>query len=125
MKLEDLKIYGKAHKLAVDIHKMSLTLPQFELYEEGSQIRRSSKSVSAQIVEGFALRNYKNEYLHYLHRSYASNQETKEHLDLLFETKSLGDKLLYVQLRDTIDELSRMLYQFIVSVFEGHNQINR
>ena len=65
MKLEDLKIYGKAHKLAVDIHKMSLTLPQFELYEEGSQIRRSSKSVSAQIVEGFALRNYKNEYLQF------------------------------------------------------------
>lgn len=37
MRLEDLKIYKKAHKLAVEIHKMSLSLPQLEMYEQGSQ----------------------------------------------------------------------------------------
>ncbi len=50
-----LRIYQKAHKLGLKIHKMSLDLPKFELYEEGSQIRRSSKSVSSNIVEGFSL----------------------------------------------------------------------
>ncbi|MEX1138429.1 MAG: four helix bundle protein [Bacteroidota bacterium] len=40
---------------------MSLTLPSFERYEEGSQIRRPSKSISSNIVEGFALRKYKND----------------------------------------------------------------
>ena len=94
MKLEDLKIYKKAHRLAVEIHKMTLRLPSFEMYEEGSQIRRSSKSVSSQIVEGYSLRNYKNEYIHYLSRAYASNRETKEHLDYLFETGSLKDEAL-------------------------------
>ncbi len=41
----DLEIYKKAHKLAIEIHEMSLQLPRFEMYEEGSQIRKSSKSV--------------------------------------------------------------------------------
>jgi four helix bundle protein len=43
----DLEIYKKAHKLAVEIHEMSLKPPKFELYEEGSQIRGSSKSVES------------------------------------------------------------------------------
>jgi four helix bundle protein len=121
MKLEDLKIYEKSHKLAVEIHKMTLRdLPKFELYEEGSQIRRSSKSVSAQIVEGYSLRNYKKEYIHYLNRAYASNRETKEHLDFLFETKSLKNEQLYKRLSLELVDLSRMLYSFISSVIKIH-----
>ena len=61
-----LKIYRLAHDLAVRVHKMTVELPQFEMMEEGSQIRRSSKSVSSNIVEGYALRRYKQEYIHYL-----------------------------------------------------------
>lgn len=120
MKLEDLKIYEKAHKLAVEIHKMSLGLPQFEMYEEGSQIRRSSKSTSSQIVEGYALRNYKNEYIHYLNRAYASNRETKEHIDFLFETDSLKDEKLYKRLSLEVVDLSKMIYSFIESVEREH-----
>jgi four helix bundle protein len=48
----DLEIYQMAHALGVETHDFSLTLPKFELYETGSQLRRSSKSVSANIVEG-------------------------------------------------------------------------
>ena len=55
---EKLEVYTRAHELGVQIHIMSLRLPRFEMYEEGSQIRRSSKSVSSQIVEGHALRHY-------------------------------------------------------------------
>lgn len=64
-----LEIYQMAHRLAVRVHEMSLKLPAFERFEEGSQIRRSSKSIPSNIVEGFALRRYKNEFLHYLFRS--------------------------------------------------------
>lgn len=120
MKLEDLQIYKKAHSLAVEIHKTTFQLPPFEMYEEGSQIRRSSKSICAQIVEGYSLRDYKKEYLHYLSRAYASCRETKEHLGLLFETRSLKDDALYEKLTSETEELSRMLYAFIDSVIEGH-----
>jgi len=50
---KDLDIYKLSHRLAVEIHKMALKLPKFEMYEEGAQIRRSSKSISTNIVEGF------------------------------------------------------------------------
>jgi len=59
---------------------MSLSLPKFEMYEEGSQIRRSSKSVSNNIVEGFGRRKYKQEFIRFLTFSLGSCDETIEHL---------------------------------------------
>ena len=47
-----LEIYQQGHELAIQVHEMRMTLPKFEMYEEGSQIRRSAKSVSSNIVEG-------------------------------------------------------------------------
>ena len=55
----DLEVYKESKHLAIEVHKLSLTLPKFELYEEGSQIRRSSKSVTSMIVEGYGRRRYK------------------------------------------------------------------
>ena len=70
---EDLVIYQLAKKLAVEIHQMTLTeLPKFEMYEVGSQIRRSSKSVGANIVEGFGRKKYRGEYVRFLTYSLAS-----------------------------------------------------
>ncbi|MFN0159121.1 MAG: four helix bundle protein [Bacteroidota bacterium] len=116
-----LEIYKLAHALAVQIHKMSLTLPKHELYEQGSQIRRSSKSVTGQIVEGFALRKYKAEYLHYLYRSYGSCEETVEHLAYLMETGSLDDRTKGSELSEGYNKLSRMLFRFIQSVEQSHD----
>ena len=43
---EKLEVYRMAHALALQVHAVSLKLPKHELYEEGSQVRRSSKSIS-------------------------------------------------------------------------------
>ncbi len=115
-----LDIYRLAHSLALRIHKMTLTLPKFETYEEGGQVRRSSKSVTNQIVEGFALRKYKAEYLHYLYRSYGSCEESIEHITYLCETESLSDKVLAQELLEEYTKLSKMLFRFIQSVEESH-----
>lgn len=61
---KNLEIYQLAHTLAVKVHELSLKLSSFERFEEGSQIRRSAKSISSNIVEGYALRRYKNEFAH-------------------------------------------------------------
>ena len=53
----DLEIYNLSYDLAVKVHKMSLKLPKYELYEEGSQIRRSSKGITSCIVEVMVERN--------------------------------------------------------------------
>ena len=116
-----LKIYQSAHELAIRVHKMSLNLPKFEMFEEGSQIRRSSKSVSANIVEGYALRRYKQEYIHYLMRALGSSLETVEHLEFLLETGSLTDKTLGNTLLEKYEGLNSMLYRFIESVVSQHD----
>jgi four helix bundle protein len=69
----ELEIYQLAHTLGVDTHHFSLCLPRFELYETGSQLRRCSKSVSANIVEGFCRRRYKADFTRYLVFAHASH----------------------------------------------------
>jgi four helix bundle protein len=115
-----LDIFKLSFELAIRIHKMTLNLPKFELYEEGSHIRRSSKSIPSNIVEGYCLRRHKNEYLQYLHRAFGSSQETLLHLDLLFETQSLPEKSLYTELHEKYDHLGRMIFRFIESVSIAH-----
>jgi len=121
---EKLKIYQRAHNLAKKVHIMSLKLPKFEMYEEGSQIRKSAKSISNNIVEGYALRKYKREYLRYLYRAYGSCEETAEHLLFLKETGSLTDDDTYKDLEDGYDSLNRMLFNFISSVEVQHEPPN-
>ena len=116
----DLDIYKKAHKLAIEIHGMSLNLPKFEMYEEGSQIRRSSKSVKSNIVEGFGRRRYKQEFIKFLTYSLASCDETTDHLDSLYGTKALKDKDKYRYFLEEYDHVGRMITNFIRSVDSGH-----
>lgn len=86
----DLEIFVLAKELAVKVHKATLNgLPKFEMYEEGSQVRRSSKSIVSNIVEGYGSRRYKNDFILFLTYAVASCDETKAHLELLCETGSL------------------------------------
>ena len=102
---------------------MTLTeLPKFELYEEGSQIRRSSKSVVSNIVEGYGRRRYKADYIRFLTYALASCDETREHLELLRECGSLKNPALSGELESLSDELGRKLNRFIQSVESKHNQ---
>lgn len=63
MSYKKLEIWQIANDLVIKIHRMTLNeLPKFEMYEEGSQIRRSSKSVKSLIVEGYGRRAYKQDF---------------------------------------------------------------
>ena len=118
---KDLEIYQMSHKLAVEIHKASLDLPKFELYEEGSQIRRSAKSIPCNIVEGFRRRKYKGEFLKFLIYALASCDETREHLEILVETGSMENTDLGKHFLTRYDELGKKINNFIKAVTAGHN----
>ena len=122
MNYKDLKIWKLANEVSIDIHKMTLSLPDFEKYEIGSQIRRSSKSVKSNIVEGYGRKNYKADLLKYLRYALASNDETLDHLDILFQTESLKDEVLFIALKNKIITLGKMLLNFIKSVLKNHNK---
>ncbi len=115
----DLEIYQISHRLAVEIHKLSLQLPKFELYEEGRQIRKSSKGIPNHIVEGFGRRRYKNDFIRFLVYAHSSCDETIEHLQLLFDTESI-DRKAFEHYNDEYTNLSKKLHRFIQSVEGGH-----
>jgi four helix bundle protein len=81
----DLEIYRIAFNLAKRVHFASLKLPSFEIYEQGSQIRRSSKSIKDQIAEGYGRRRYKADFIKFLIYSQSSNDETTSQLEMLRE----------------------------------------
>lgn len=80
MSYEKLDIYTISFELFAEAHQMSLLLPKFELYELGSQLRRSADSVNSNIVEGYGRRHYKNDYLRFLRTSHSSCDETLNHI---------------------------------------------
>src|SRR5204862_6655641 len=117
MSYRDLEIWKLARETAIAVHRMTLdNLTKFEMYEEGSQIRRSAKSISANIVEGYGRRRYKQEFIRFLVFAHASCDETIEHLEMLFETGSLTNELVYRDLSARLGLLGRKLHVFIYSV---------
>ena len=122
MSYKKLQIWQLARELVIDIHRMTLTkLPKFEMFEEGSQIRRSIKSVKSTIVEGYGRRRYKQEFIRFLNYAIASNDETMDDLETLFETESLTDEDLYETTHDKLEVLGKKLNLFIQSVEKGHD----
>lgn len=77
---EDLDIYTISLALFYEIHQSSLQLPKHELYELGSQIRRSADSVNSNIVEGYGRKRYKADFIKFLVYSHSSCLATKAHL---------------------------------------------
>jgi four helix bundle protein len=118
---KDLEVWQLARELTNEIHVMTMEkLPKFELYEEGSQIRRSIKSVRTNIVEGYGRRKHKLEFLRFLSFAFGSCCETTDHLETLFETGSLTDKELYERLQSKLTLLGKKLKVFIQSVEKYH-----
>ena len=53
-RVEDLEVFRRAYRLSLEIHKSSLALPRIEQFALADQLRRSSKSICANLAEGFA-----------------------------------------------------------------------
>ena len=120
----DLEIYQLSRALAMKIHHMSLRLPKYEQYEEGNQIRKSSKGVSSCIAEGYGRRRYKNEFIKFLIYAQASCDETGVHLDFIHESGYLNDND-YDTLLDENDKLGRKINKFTQYVETQWNWMNR
>jgi len=121
MSYRDLEIWKLAREAAIGVHRMTVReLPKFEMYEEGSQIRRSVKSIRSNIVEGYGRRRYKQEFIRFLVFAHASCDETIDHLEGLFETASLTNETTYGDLQAQLDLLGRKLNVFIEAVEREH-----
>jgi four helix bundle protein len=108
----DLEIYKLSYDLAIKIHKMSLKLPKYEMYEEASQIRRSSKGITSCIVEGYGRKRYRAEFVKFLVYAHSSCDETILHLNFIKDTHVLNGKEMKFLL-NAYDELGSKINRFI------------
>ena len=117
----DLEIYKISYDLAVKIHDASLKLPQYEIFEEGSQIRKSSKGIPSCIAEGYGRRRYKAEFVRYLVFAHASCDETIFHLNILKDTHHEMAGIFEPFIKPN-EELGAKIHKFIEYVEEHWNK---
>ncbi|NCT19065.1 MAG: four helix bundle protein [Flavobacteriaceae bacterium CG_4_8_14_3_um_filter_34_10] len=107
----ELDMYQIAFDLFIKTHNFSLELPKHELYELGSQLRRSSGSVNSNIVEGYGRKTYKNDFIKFLIYAHTSDDETSNHLKKLQILYPQFDKTI-IELLKEYDILGAKIYKF-------------
>ena len=104
---EDLEVYQKLCDLHIEVNELTFTFPKFELYELGSQLRRSSNSSPANLAEGWNNKHV-NIYLEGVNRSQSEVRETRHHLTMAYR-KDYISKKKHIDLINRYDECGRML----------------
>jgi four helix bundle protein len=104
----DLKVYQLAYKLAMEIFRFSKAFPREEVYSLTDQIRRSSRSVAANIAEGFRKRRYPNHFVSKLSDCDAEATETQVWIDFAHDRGYLS-KHNRDQLTSGYEEVGKML----------------
>jgi four helix bundle protein len=108
MKFNDLQVYKRLSELALKIDQLTMTFPKHELHELGSQLRRSSNSVPANLAEGFG-NKHTNIFTECISRSQGELRESLHHLDIACK-KGYLEKNDYEKLYNEYEECSKMLY---------------
>ena len=110
----DLKVYQLSYKLAMDIFRLSKAFPKEELYSLTDQIRRSSRSVAANIAEGFRKRRYPNHFVSKFTDCDAEATETQVWLDFAHDCGYLSEQNRD-QLTAGYEEVGKMLSSMIAN----------
>ena len=77
----DLVVYKKARQLSSEIFQITKTFPREEMFSLTNQIRRTSRSIGAQIAEAWAKRRYERHFVSKLTDADGEQQETQHWLD--------------------------------------------
>ena len=93
MRYQDLLAYQKGFSLAMKIFELSITFPKEEKYSLTDQIRRSSRSVCANIAEAYRKRDYPRHFHSKLTDSDAENSETLTWLEFAFACKYISSEI--------------------------------
>lgn len=109
---KDLKVYQLSYSFAMDIFWTSKNFPREELYSLTDQIRRCSRSILSNIVEGWAKRRYENIFKRQLNDSFGSSNETQNWLNFAYDCNYLKDEE-YEKYSKTCDEIGKMLTRLI------------
>lgn len=92
-----MKVWVRADKLAKEIHALALSFPKFEIYELGSQMRRSAGSIPDNIAEG-SCKSTNKDFINYLNHAKGSAGELESQMGRVVEagyvSREKGDEIL-------------------------------
>ena len=114
-RFEDLEVFKRGYSISLEMHKLSLELPKLEQYALADQIRRASKSICANIAEGFSRQSVSGaEYKRFLLMSISSADEMRVWLRYCLDLGYI-DKDHWQRWRDDYQVLARMLQKLYQS----------
>ena len=106
---EDLEVFQRAYRVSLEIHQASLTFPAIEQRALADQLRRSSKSVCANVAEGFAKQSVSTaEFKRFLSMAIGSSDEMRVWIRYCYDLGYI-DEGVWQEWRGRYQEISRML----------------
>lgn len=102
-----LRVWERAHQLALSVYRITRAFPREELYGITSQLRRAACSIPANIAEGFG-RSGNGDLHRFLDIAMGSTAEVSYFL-LMSRDLSLVSPESYIELAERVDEIQRML----------------
>ena|SRR5579872_846195 len=106
---EDLEVFQRAYRLSLEIHRKSLDMPMIEQYALGDQLRRASKSICANVAEGYGRqKRSKAEFKRFLQMAIGSSDEMRVWARYALDLGHI-DERQWRQWRDEYQAISRML----------------
>lgn len=110
--VKDLKVYKFTYSLAMEIFEITKQFPKEEIYSLTDQIRRSSRSATINIREGFAKKKYENVFIQHLIHSIGSSEETRGWLEFSKDCKYISTEE-FNSLDNRYAEVGAMLHVLI------------
>lgn len=114
MKVQDLLAYKKGFDLSMEIFELSKIFPKEETYSLTDQIRRSSRSVCANLSESYRKRRYPKNFISKLTDCDAENGETQTWLEFALACKYIS-KIQFKELNDKSIEVAKLLNFMILN----------
>ncbi len=106
---EDLDVFKRAYRISLDVHKASLGFPQIEQRALGDQIRRASKSICANVAEGFGKqRQSRAEFRRFVMMAMGSADEMRVWLRYALDLGYIGESQCQTW-RDEYQQIAKML----------------
>ncbi|MGO4906557.1 four helix bundle protein [Flavobacterium sp. W20_MBD1_R3] len=114
MKFQDLLAYQKSFSLAMKIFEITKSFPKEEMYSLTDQIRRSSRSVPANIAEGYRKRVYPKHFHSKLTDSDAENSETQVWLEFALKCSYINENT-HSELLTVSNEVGKLINYMILN----------
>ncbi len=115
MHYRDLDVYKRSYLLALEAHKVSLTLPKVLQYDLGDQLRRASRAIPANIAEGCGRQKSSKDTINFLRTALGSNDEVLFNIEFCKDIELISSETAQI-LQAEYEILGKQLNKLIQSI---------